>query len=1443
MISPTSRIVLLSLLLLAVVAPGQGAPASQSVPLSLDIPELQLRPSAGGVVPVLDGFGLTSRPGEPALPMRILMVAIPEGAVPSLTIRSAGYRTLTDLDIAPVPRPRVRDREGMDPGDGQSAPPQLSASGAPGRSAGRGDDHRVDQDFRRAPAVFGRDAFQPEVPLRLGRVGALRDQAFVEVYYTPLVYNPVRREGRLYGNIDAVVTFDMPAGETATTAAPADPYFEDAYRAALVNYEQGRFFRSRGHGSRGRGRGPAMAAGSPVATSGGPAAANAVESAPLATAPAGPRFKITVSQRGLYRLDLAYLNANAPALLATDPRTWGLEVDGVEVPISILDAAGGTGEADGVFGAGDTLEFFGQPKSEPPTLLNMDLGAMVPAVYAANDFTDTQVYWLTTGANAGGHKRIPVVSGAPVSGFAPAADFEDTATWEQNNLFVPLGAADPYFSSPSLLAGSAAAQRDIPLGLPGLAPAAVPVSVTARLRGGSALEETPDHRTRLWLNSDTVNSGDFTWDDEIIFEQTFSVPRASVSDPVTLHVQAETQTGISVDRQYPDWIKVKYRRLFTAAGDVLIFSVPNQNGRYLVSGLGATAPRVLEIGRPVAGNGEADSIALTGATPSGAPTSAWTFEAATDAAAGTTRTFAVIGPAGTRLPDTMTQAADPVLAIPGQQADYIVIGTPQTIDPSPGGSLDLLMSHRLATQGLHGRVVFLDRIYDEFSFGRRDANAIRSFLMYAFANWRGASGTETPPSFVLLVGDATPDFKNTLQRADWIDQVPTPIMFQVSSIIGYYSSDNWLAAVAGADQIPDLNLGRISARTTAASAAIFDKIRLFETSAPSGTWKGHAVLTAGDGKFVGDSDKFKQVNDDIATSYFSQAPYSHPTPPLYFDTPPWNATDPAGFKSAIISEINAGAGVFTFVGHGNFENWGLDTFFTTSDALALTNGQRLPFMVNINCLSGGFHYLLPIGSLAEGMVNNPAGGAIAALAPSGLSNAFIGSYVTDSTFLSLYGPERETVLGPATLPMRSVLWQRGSIVDLQGYTFLGDPASRIATPAPAPPTAIHATAGNGQVTLAWTPPAIPAALTRIYRATGTPGATSAAIACTPAGPSSCVDSTVVNATRYYYFAVSVDAEGFAGADSNFNSDCDAGPDCVTARPINPNPPAVPAGLQVRDAGTGGRLDISWTKNPETDIKRYTLRYGTTPGAPTGSTQTGPTATSVSLFGLQNGTRYYVTLTATNTSDLESAATPELSEVPHIFEGIAPPRAIDDLTVNRAGNDLVLAWSRPVMDIYGRPTNVVGYRVYRGTTPNFAINPAAPFATINSGATVTFTHTGGVTLAGDAYYVVTAVDSNGLVSGAGRDLPNGVGSLDVTLPNVSTVHLTWLPVTTDVQGLPTLVHHYQIHVTSTPVPRSQLGPATLFQDNVTTTSADLPLPAGMKFISVLAVDNRGNLSPF
>lgn len=1424
------RIALPIILLAIHSASGSGAPhrSAATATLHLTAPPLSFEaiPGEARRLPSIAGFGISAGAGQPALPSRTVLVAIPEGSTPQLRVERAPYETLTDLDLAPVPRVRIPERI-----ENARGAVRVPGNHREASDSGPADLQQYRREFVAAPGGWSGDRFHPAGPVRLGSIGYLRQQRFVEVIYTPLSYNPHRREGRLYRDITAQVMFEIPAELQDVGAFRPDPFFEQTYRSSLINYEQGRSFRSPGAGRRAPGPAPEMA--------------------PAGVAPEAlsgtPRYKIEVSQEGVYRLDHAYLSANAPALLALDPATWVLQAEGVEVPIAVRDLlSGGSGETDGVFGPDDALEFYGRPKDrEPAALLNYDFPASVNDIYQANDFTDLQIYWLSVADPAGTHLRIPSVSGAPgAPGFAVAADFEETARWEENEVFIPLGDAEPYFSLPSLLANSVADQRDINLALPGIAPVSASGTLAVQLRGGSSQGANPDHRTQIWVNADTSGGIDVTWDGEIIQQLSLPVDQSTLADPLTVHVLADLLTGVSTDRQYLDTITLTYRRLFDASGELLAFSYPNQDARFVVGGLSATPPVIFEVGRMLAGSDESDPIRITDAIPSGAPTDTYTFEVPQDNGPGApaVRRYIVAGPSALRVPAAMVSAADPVLQVPGIAADYLVIGSRDLIDVSPGQeSLAALLAHRLATQGLTSQVVFIDQIYDEFSDGLRDPNAIRLFLDYAFDNWTGPGGTDSPPSFVFLVGDGTPDYKNTLGRSDWVDQVPTPIMYLRDSVLGYYSSDNYLAAFRGGDQIPDVHLGRVSVRTSAAAAAVFDKIRLYESTPAPGLWKGHAVLSSGDGKFIGEAAGFESINDDLAASYFSAAPYSLPTPPFYYSQPPWNSSDAGGFNTALLSAIETGSGIVTYVGHGNFDTWGLDTLMTTQDADALTNGLELPFMLNVNCLAGGFHFLLGSGALGEGMVNNPAGGAIAVLAPSGLSTTSVGAEITEQVFGDLFGPRQERVIGPATSGMRMALWSQGVIPDLQSFTLLGDPATVLAIPSPPPPTDLAAAEGNGEVTLSWTAPAQAVADIRIYRAASSPAATYGQVSCTPLTATSCVDETVSNATRYYYFAVSLDADGFEGAASNFNSDCDGGPDCVTALPLNPDPPSPPAGLSAADVGSGGALALTWTANPENDIDFYTIYYGVQPGSHTTSAMAD--GTSAGLYGLTDNLRYYMILTATNTSGNESSPSAEVSAVPHLIQGIAPPRAISDLTLSWSGVDLRLDWSQPTEDIYGRPTMVAGYNVYRGTTPGFQITPQTLIGTIVGGASTMFTDIGAALDPASAYYLVTAIDAAGFSSGAGGALPAGVGDLHVIPVTADTLQLTWSAVINDTDGLPTAIDHYQIHVTAVPQGRGALGMATLLLDNVTTTTVNVSLPGEPHFVSLLAVDNRGSLSPF
>ena len=1410
-----------AILLSCFAAPGPGAPADERFLLPLDLrfdrPVFQRYDDSNRLIPVLDGFGFNTRPGEPMLPLKVLMAAIPEGCVPELHVLHLESETLGPVPITPVPALEVFDRRdhGRDAGD----------EGTEAR--------RTRQSFREAPGPWGRDAEFPDAPIRLGQIGWLRDQRVVEIVLMPVIVHPRRGLGRSIRTMQAeVVCAGVSGVAPETTAAAADPFFEDLYRSRLVNYDQGRGFR----------RARTTAAFSEIQASAAFVAS---------FAPGTPRWKLLVSTEGIHHLTYTDLATLAPGILDVDPRSWLLEAEGVAVPFAVRNAAGGDGGADG-FDPGDYLEFYGSPKGGPPTVPNHDFAGTFPDVYQANDFTDTQVYWLGVSEGSDALPRIPDRDGFPGQGFPLAPHFEAEARWEENNLYLPLGEAEPFFSMPSLLAGSTQAARDLALPVPGIVPVSVVAGVTLRIRGGSSQTSDPDHRIRVWINENTADIADMTYDGEVLFTHEFTVPQSMLRDPSTIHVTAPGLSGVTVDRQYLDSISVRYRRGFAALGDLLVFDYPNQSARFQVTGLTAGPPVVFEITRRLAGSLEIDPVRITGAAVAGGATVSCTFEVAEDPSAPAVRRFVVVGPGGIRRPDAVLPAGPVVLQDPARAADILVIAARDAVDPSrdtvdasPGGALDLLLAHRLNARGLTSAIVFVDQIYDEFSFGLRDPGAIRRFLAYTHANWRGPGGTAPAPSFVLLAGDASPDYKDTLGLPDWVDQVPTPILFNQNSLLGYYSSDHWYASFLGDDFLPDVHLGRISSRTAAGSAAVFEKIRRYEQSPAPGPWKGRGVLIASDGKFAGEAAEFEAIQAAIARAHFDTPPYSTPVPPLYYEEPPWNATDAAGFSQAIDDTIAAGAAALSFIGHGTFTGWGLDRFYDTARAAALSNGDLLPMVLNVNCLSGGFHYLGPEGALGEALLNNPAGGAIAVVAPSGLSSVFVGETISDGFFEPLFGRSRRGPIGAVMSGIWSALAEYGAVLDLQSYTLLGDPATVFASPAPPPPALLTATAGNNRVELDWVAPATPVSGYRIYRSAAGPVGPYSVVTCDPVDATACSDRTVSNGTVYYYYAVSADPEGFEGAASNLNDDCDAGPLCVRAQPLNPDPPSPPSGLVVIDPGNGSLLQVSWNANPEADIRRYTLYYGTAPSVYGTRIDLGAASTSTTLGGLTNGVRYYMALTATNTSGHESAPSAEIAGTPHLIQGIAPPRAIADLVVARFGNDLVLTWSRPLTDIYGRATVVAGYRIYRGSTPGFQPFAAAPYAFIGSPTQTTFTDSGTGNQPGNLYYLVAAVDVNGLMSGVGRELPGGIEDLAVSTVGAADLRLVWSAVTLDMLGFPTNVDHYQVHMTTVPAGRGSLSATTLVtgMDNVRTLSVDLPKPAGPAYFSVLAVDGRGNLSPF
>jgi hypothetical protein len=134
------------------------------------------------------------------------------------------------------------------------------------------------------------------------------------------------------------------------------------------------------------------------------------------------------------------------------------------------------------------------------------------------------------------------------------------------------------------------------------------------------------------------------------------------------------------------------------------------------------------------------------------------------------------------------------------------------------------------------------------------------------------------------------------------------------------------------------------------------------------------------------------------------------------------------------------------------------------------------------------------------------------------------------------------------------------------------------------------------------------------------------------------------------------------------------------------------------------VSLSWNANSESDLAGYRLHWGITSGNPTQHIDVG-NFTTRTITGLETGVRYFITVTAYNTSRLESVPSNEISYTPPTLI----PQATSKLTViNGSGSNVypigsivkVSANGPPqgeVFDMWIGDTNIIKHVLQANTT--------------------------------------------------------------------------------------------------------------------------------------------------
>lgn len=807
------------------------------------------------------------------------------------------------------------------------------------------------------PNLYATDAFWPPEVVTVTEARQ-RGRNLVRVGFNPVQYNPVTKTVRYYETVDTRLRF-IPRTKESLELTPATSVLqEDPCACPDWRYDT-------------------VVPDSPN----GLASEFALR---RAGAEVDAIYRFTVREKGLYRIRAS-------------------EMTDAGVPIASL--------------IGNQMRLF--CGDEEVALWVNEAGVMAPndwIMFYAEGFdgvaTDENVYWLGFGS---GGLRIESQTRAPWGDADIRDTYCETVTFAPNELYTPIAVPQEegwdHWYSKAIYRGSDGARAALTTTSVTKDPVAGDVATLCfRAVGRTA----SNHTSRISVGGQTIAS--FSWYQDpgtqrkgSLFEgtATFSSSLLSVSNRVTVE-QVDLAPGQPYDVVYLDGFRIIYPRKLNVISDSLLFGGEPGRHDYQVAGFTSdTDIWLFDISNPRVPR------RLTDFTVASTPSDGFQVSFGADTAE--QPAFAVIRESEVTYLTNLEKTPIRGLASLENQADWIVI-TPSDFRRS----VYSLTTHR-HEGGQTVLVAPISDIYNEFSYGVKDPDAIRQFLGYAYHHW-----AKPEPLYVLLAGKGTYDPRGYAKLAS-SSIIPT---HHGPTSETYTGLDVWFSLVDGNDNLADMAIGRVPVVSDEQMQAVVNKILAYETISPTDPNRKRGTLVTGPPKNAGDNfgDSANVVADMMALNGFttSQKLYS------------------CDCNSTLLSSIHDEGRFFvSYYGHGAANLWdkpwpGARNLLHTDDVALLSN-SFWPIFTVFTCQNG--YYLNPAqDSLMELLVERPSGGGIAAVAPTGLAQTLLSNQVSEGFYDALLN-QQVLRLGEALMAGQLKLWSTygSGPRELLMYQIFGDP--------------------------------------------------------------------------------------------------------------------------------------------------------------------------------------------------------------------------------------------------------------------------------------------------------------------------------------------------------------------------------------------------------------------
>jgi hypothetical protein len=750
----------------------------------------------------------------------------------------------------------------------------------------------------------------------------------------------------------------------------------------------------------------------------------------------GNFLKIGITQAGIYKVDVAYLNSNGfsgTTISSAAIRLYGnggqmlsennnsyYNDDLMENAIEVIDGG------DGLFNNNDYFLFYAPgPNRWLADSTNKSF------TYQKNIYSDTAYYFITTG---GSGKRINTNSFSAIA-TQTVTIYNDHYHYE-NDLVNFLNSGKEWYGEEFSSINGNNLSRSFTVDLNGLLqsePINISTSFAGRSVNSTSTLAVKANGSNLSPITIPVNSGNFL----DVFAANVTSQNSFLSTTPNLNLNINFTPANSAAQAWLNWFEVYSRRgIIMPSTGQLVFrdwqSVGASNVAAFTISNANNATSVWDVSNIYQPQKMTTLYANNQLTFTNTSTTLKEYIAFNN-------TSYFIPTAIGKIDNQNLHNSSPV--------DYLIVTHPTLI--SEAKRLALFHTQQ---EGYKVMVASTAQIFNEFASGASDPTAIRDFVKMYYD--KAGNDSTKRPKYLLLFGSASFDYKNRL--ANNTNLVPCYENSNSIDPLSTYTSDDFFGLLNDADDIAntnpvsllDIGIGRIPASNINDAKTMVDKIINYKSKQSLGPWRNMATFVADD------KDNDTHLNDaEFISANASAIDGNLNKNKIYLDA--FNVVSSSSgarypdVNTAIINQLFSGTLLFNYTGHGGYQRLADEAIFDQDVLNKISNPNKLPLFITATCDFAPYDDPTKT-SIGGELLTQTSNGAIALMTTTRIVFAYSNKIINNNYLTIALQPDasgKYLTLGEAVKRAKNYTYQTfADITNNRKFTLLGDPALRLAFP-------------------------------------------------------------------------------------------------------------------------------------------------------------------------------------------------------------------------------------------------------------------------------------------------------------------------------------------------------------------------------------------------------------